>query len=367
MAWLIPNRPRLQLLKAEAQPAFYKYIDTPDFSYGRWRAESMDPNGTFRIGTFENAPAAKVAIIGAGLAGLSSAYELLKCGVDVTLFEASERIGGRLYSKKFEEGSPEIAELGAMRFPPSEELLFDYFREFDIETTPDFPDPLSVNTTISYKKKTHHVKADGKVPKEFHRVNAGWNALMEEGATVTYTDASGKQQTVNLVAPNALERAMQLDENGNSRNPELDPVAAWKDYLAVFNNKSLFDGLVTIFNGPNPPGGQAWNYPEDYERFASLGAGFGGFGPLYEAAFLEIIRLVVNGLETNQVFVPGGIETVAYRLYNQTISVPGGGQSSVSENCRTNAPVGGVYEQDGKILVVSPEGKSMGLYDRVIV
>jgi tryptophan 2-monooxygenase len=74
-----------------------------------------------------------------------------------------------------------------------------------------------------------------------------------------------------------------------------------------------------IFNGANPPGGKRWAYPEDYERFASLGAGFGGFGPLYQVEFPEIIRLVVNGLESDQMLVPGGIEQVADKLTNSSI------------------------------------------------
>jgi len=36
-----------------------------------------------------------VAVVGAGLAGLSAAYELRKRGYSVTVFEASERPGGR--------------------------------------------------------------------------------------------------------------------------------------------------------------------------------------------------------------------------------------------------------------------------------
>lgn len=37
-----------------------------------------------------------VVIVGAGIAGLTTAYRLLKRGVDVTVLEASERVGGRM-------------------------------------------------------------------------------------------------------------------------------------------------------------------------------------------------------------------------------------------------------------------------------
>jgi len=41
------------------------------------------------------AAAKSIAVIGAGLAGLTAAYELRKRGYSVSLFEASERPGGR--------------------------------------------------------------------------------------------------------------------------------------------------------------------------------------------------------------------------------------------------------------------------------
>lgn len=43
-------------------------------------------------------PARSIGIIGAGLAGLSAGYELRRRGYDVTIFEASDRCGGRTYT-----------------------------------------------------------------------------------------------------------------------------------------------------------------------------------------------------------------------------------------------------------------------------
>src|SRR6266542_6835233 len=59
----------------------------------------------------------KVIIIGAGLAGLSAAYELTQAGHDVTILEARTRPGGRVHTLRdpFAEGL--YAEAGAARVP----------------------------------------------------------------------------------------------------------------------------------------------------------------------------------------------------------------------------------------------------------
>ena len=58
----------------------------------------------------------EVAIIGAGIAGLLTAFELMKLGLKPVVYEAG-RLGGRLRSMPFEGAEGVIAELGAMRFP----------------------------------------------------------------------------------------------------------------------------------------------------------------------------------------------------------------------------------------------------------
>ena len=46
------------------------------------------------------------------------AYELMRMGLHPVVLEASDRIGGRLYSKKLgNPGDGVICELGGMRFP----------------------------------------------------------------------------------------------------------------------------------------------------------------------------------------------------------------------------------------------------------
>ena len=68
----------------------------------------------------------KIAIIGSGAAGMVAGFELLKIGLQPTIYEAEDRIGGRLYSKYFTDGESQsnvFAEMGAMRIPISHKVF----------------------------------------------------------------------------------------------------------------------------------------------------------------------------------------------------------------------------------------------------
>lgn len=78
----------------------------------------------------------RVAIIGAGEAGLAAAYELRKIGCNITLLEATDRIGGRINTHYFDENKRYFAELGAMRIPLSHETTWHYINLFKLNTSP---------------------------------------------------------------------------------------------------------------------------------------------------------------------------------------------------------------------------------------
>ncbi|WP_459195869.1 flavin monoamine oxidase family protein [Wukongibacter baidiensis] len=79
----------------------------------------------------------RVGIIGGGLAGLSSAFELRKLGFDITIFDALEdRIGGRVYTYYFDKDKNLYGELGPMRIPISHETTWHYVDLFCLNTRP---------------------------------------------------------------------------------------------------------------------------------------------------------------------------------------------------------------------------------------
>ncbi|OPJ55389.1 flavin monoamine oxidase family protein [Alkalithermobacter paradoxus] len=79
----------------------------------------------------------KIGIIGAGLAGLSSAFELRKLGCDITIFDPIEdRVGGRVYTHYFDKDKKYYGELGPMRIPISHDVTWHYINLFNLNTRP---------------------------------------------------------------------------------------------------------------------------------------------------------------------------------------------------------------------------------------
>ncbi len=89
----------------------------------------------------------KVVVIGAGLAGLSAGYRLHKQGIDVHVYEARGRVGGRVFSVNI-DGT--IGELGAQNITDGgkSENILRLISEFDLEVSKD-----KIGLNVSYFSK----------------------------------------------------------------------------------------------------------------------------------------------------------------------------------------------------------------------
>jgi monoamine oxidase len=75
----------------------------------------------------------KVIVIGAGLAGLSAAYELLQAGHELTILEARARPGGRVFTMREPFADGLYAEAGAMQVFDNHEWTMKYVKQFGLE------------------------------------------------------------------------------------------------------------------------------------------------------------------------------------------------------------------------------------------
>src|SRR3954470_14643791 len=72
----------------------------------------------------------RVCVIGAGFAGLAAADALRAGGTEVTVFEARDRVGGRVWSVPFGEGA--VVERGAEFILPGYEVMNELASRFGI-------------------------------------------------------------------------------------------------------------------------------------------------------------------------------------------------------------------------------------------
>ena len=251
-------------------------------------------------------PVPEVAIIGAGTAGMVAAYELLRAGVRPTIFEATDRIGGRHWSRRFKDkngkDAPLWAEMGAMRVPASHYAFWHYADQFGAQTG-EFPDPGKVPTLIYYKNQTYQWNQGQPPPDPFSKIGSDFE---------------------NFVGPALGPIWTTWKKNPSMQNSDL--VSAWQKCLDQYGNMTMFDVIRSI------PG---WG-TDQFDAFSALGVGSGGFGNLlYSVSYMELLRHMINRWDYEQLLITGwhdkdkkvtfdGINGLTKQLYQQPITSPDG-------------------------------------------
>ncbi len=75
----------------------------------------------------------RVVVVGAGIAGLHCAYRLQQSGVNVTVYEASTRVGGRMFTALDDSYDDQVFELGGELIDSNHATLFALAEELDIK------------------------------------------------------------------------------------------------------------------------------------------------------------------------------------------------------------------------------------------
>ena len=330
------------------KPLEEAYVESKIDVLVNYRTVLADAESASKLVTgIPDAATRKVAVVGTGPAGIVAAYELLRLGVEIDIFSTDRESlrYGRCYSHQFEDDVSYIAEMGAMRFPPSEAGLFYYLDKFDIPYDSNFPDPGKVDTLLYVNGKSFEWRAGQSAPPLFDTVTKGLDALiaddtrLADGTVLT----SPKTMTANMLAGDFDLASTQ-----------------WQQWIDHFEHLSFGAGLSVIFQlNPNAPGGTRWT-DDDMALFGTIGVGSGGFGPLYSVQFLEIFRLFVNELETDQQFIPSGIGSVFEAMANAKVD----GVRVLDRHIAGN--IVSIEASDERRLKLVTESGGAHDYDRVI-
>ncbi|MGX1086123.1 flavin monoamine oxidase family protein [Pseudomonas sp. AP3_22 TE3818] len=249
----------------------------------------------------------RVAIIGAGMSGLCALYELTRCGLTPTLFEASGRIGGRCFTEHFETESPtspgeaDPAEMGAMRFPDTAKLMWHYFKKTVVNDNPDspaaqnptfqpFPNPGIVATALNVEGNTSTWISNPNdlnfgLPQRVSDLGDDFDRVFVEETTImvdpkghltwTLEHAAGvlKQPTLSAVDEKRLQ-------------------AYWSGIINKFDKMSLETFVRTqLQTPPTPHNPDAPNWTEsDVRMFKAVGFGTGGMGQDFPTSMVDFIR-----------------------------------------------------------------------------
>jgi tryptophan oxidase StaO len=111
---------------------------------------------------YPDAAPKRIAILGAGVAGLVAAAELERLGHRVLIMEGSNRIGGRIYTHRFgnTKSSP-FAELGAMRIPVGHARTLRYIARLGLlDQLRRFRTALSDDDNLLHIGGGSHVRVD---------------------------------------------------------------------------------------------------------------------------------------------------------------------------------------------------------------
>lgn len=227
----------------------------------------------------------EVAVIGAGLSGLITAYELMKLGLRPVVYEAGQ-IGGRLKTASFDAAPEVVADLGGMRFPVSGRALYHYIDLVGLETEA-FPNPLSdvtPSTVIELGGQSHYARTPDELPEFFNEVARAWQAAIDDDAEA--------EQMKDAIRDRDTAR---IKEIWNRLLPRMD--------------EQTFYGFIAESQAFREAGFA------HREAFGQVGFGTGGWDTDFPNSILEILRVVYTDADDGHRRILGGAQQLPERLW----------------------------------------------------
>ncbi|WP_029030923.1 flavin monoamine oxidase family protein [Salinarimonas rosea] len=278
------------------------------------------------------APTAKtVAVVGAGAAGMTVARELWRSGYQVRIFEATSRLGGRLYTERKSFGTTAY-ELGAMRMPffndvkggeapgNSTNCLLAYFLNQDQRWSGN-PNPTFAN--LSDFPNPGQTKGGTGI---YMNNGLGPNDVYDQPTMIPWPDGGQPEN------PDLQEVARKVDALIDLFTAIVAPVYAqdgpewdtlWQQIANNYDKMSFSDLVFTEAITPAQYAGDGWfggfgMTPYESDLFYTIGSGDGSWGAFYSISAMWFIRCVMFGYSSDLQTVSGLNNAFALPMYNAT-------------------------------------------------
>ena len=208
-----------------------------------------------------------IIVIGAGMAGLVAATELLHAGYRVALLEGQQRVGGRVFTLRepFSEGL--YGEAGAMRIPRAHDLTLHYVEKFGLRTK-----PFTMGNPNAWTYIHGHKVRMGEFSNELHAT--GFELAEEE-----------RMYAVIERWSRTLQPLFDRIKTGGAD--------AWVSLANELDQFSLHEFLES----------RGWS-----QGAIELYVLFSGMEPFLNSAFMEILREEAGDWFSNVVYIAGGMD-----------------------------------------------------------
>jgi monoamine oxidase len=171
----------------------------------------------------------KVIVVGAGIAGLTSAFELMEAGHDVMVLEARMRSGGRVHTLREPFADDLYAEAGAIDVGDGYPLITRYIRLFDL---PLIEVPVSPKT-VTYARGHRYVSTQNQDPDWPYRLRPAERQLGRAGIWEKYVVSAYAQ--IGEPSANAWPQAVERDFDSQTLNELLLRRGLSEDAVAVLH------------------------------------------------------------------------------------------------------------------------------------